>query len=272
MGSWVDFALNRNSLFFLNIASQTTMKLPNLFSAIVLIWMAIIPIAADADITVTGIIRDFNDTHPDFEQGLWDFDPVLGMVQSTLSHDRKPVWTGIAGGHVNTHESFNQWYRDIPGINQSMDYSITMTEIGTSGIFEYSSNSFFPIDNQLWGNQGRPHNYHFTYELEMDFAYQVGQHFQFTGDDDVWVFIDDQLVVDLGGIHPAASGEIDLDTLGLAVGQNYKLNFFFAERQTNASNFTIQTSIANLETSVPEPASACLILASSALMLLQRRR
>ena len=67
--------------------------------------------------------------------------------------------------------------------------------------------------------------------------------FSFDGDDDLWVFINDELVVDLGGVHPAVSGSVDLDTLGLTIGETYDFDLFFAERHTTQSNFRIDTSI-----------------------------
>ena len=52
--------------------------------------------------------------------------------------------------------------------------------------------------------------------------YRGGEVFNFRGDDDVWVFINKALVVDLGGVHGAMEGRISLDTLNLTTGKNYE--------------------------------------------------
>ena len=84
-------------------------------------------------------------------------------------------------------------------------------------------------------------------ELGAEFEYVPGQTFYFRGDDDVWVFIDSQLVVDIGGVHGPVEGKVDLDTLGLIKGQTYQFKLFFAERHCCGSNFKMVTSI-NLRT------------------------
>jgi len=62
-------------------------------------------------------------------------------------------------------------------------------------------------------HQGRAHNYHFTSEIRYWFEYQGGESLAFRGDDDVWVFLNGKLAVDLGGIHNPLNGSVSLDSV-----------------------------------------------------------
>jgi fibro-slime domain-containing protein len=193
------------------------------------------------------IVRDFSDTHPDFESDFFSGDE-RGMVEELLGPDDKPVRTSTARS-ITSDDSFYSWYRDVDGVNLPTQIDLQLVE-STQGnaLFEYSNFSFFPIDDQLLGNEGRTHNYHFTLEAVTEFRYVGGEVFTFIGDDDIWVFINRRLAIDIGGLHTTLEGSVQLDAIAqehdLVVGEVFPLHIFFAERHTVASNFTIETSIA----------------------------
>jgi fibro-slime domain-containing protein len=148
-------------------------------------------------------------------------------------------------------EAFDQWYRDVPGVNLTggLELPLVATDSETEEfpVFSFGSDAFFPIDGQLLGNQGRVHNYHFTLEAYSIFRYIGGERFTFSGDDDLWVFINRRLAIDLGGLHVPLTGTVDLDLsaerLQLELGGVYEFHLFFAERHTVDSNFHIQTTL-----------------------------
>jgi fibro-slime domain-containing protein len=195
-------------------------------------------------------VRDFTTDHPDFET--FDGDYVFpGLVNTTLGADGKPVhaWDGPTA-QTNGPEFFAQWYNDTPGVNQSMPLTITLTDMG-GGLHVYDNKEFFPVDGQGFGNEGWEHNFHFTTEIHTLFVYKGGEKFTFEGDDDLWLFINKKLAIDLGGLHPPALGTVDLDAraaeLGIEIGKQYEMAIFHAERHTTWSNFHIETTISCFE-------------------------
>lgn len=219
-------------------------------------------------------LRDFQPTtHPDFEayQGINDIG--CGMVAPELGPDTKPVFVSGIGTKkrvtagdwdhltvascddwdwapqpvVTSQASFDQWYRDVPNVNQTFQLDVTLVDDGT-GRLAYDTTAFFPLDGMGFGNTpGQQHNFHFTTEGHVKFGYIAGQKFTFRGDDDMWVFVNGKLALDLGGVHRPISATIDFDAqaadLGIHAGGTYQMDIFHAERHTNESNFRIETNI-----------------------------
>lgn len=208
---------------------------------------------------LTGLVRDFKAKeemggHPDFE-AFSGRDASPGIVQDMLGADQKPVYKPAAdmpmvsmyGQQTTNKERYDQWYRNTDGVNQAIEFTVPLVP-GANGISTYDNGAFFPIDGQGFGNyKNSGHNFSFTFELHTEFAYKGGEVFKFTGDDDLWVFVNKHLGIDLGGLHPEVSQSISLDMVakafGLEIGKTYPLDLFHAERHTNASHFRVETSI-----------------------------
>jgi fibro-slime domain-containing protein len=149
---------------------------------------------------------------------------------------------------IMSGSSFDQWYHTTAGTNIELPGELPLTIDPATNNSVFDTTSFFPIDGQGFMNTpGQQHNYHFTTEIHVKFKYETGQIFTFRGDDDLWIFVNNQLALDVGGQHQALEGTINFDTqagmLGITAGQSYPMDIFHAERQTTASNFRIETNI-----------------------------
>lgn len=224
----------------------------------------------ECDGIIPVVFRDFTQDHPDFEMDFSGDGVRLNLIAKTLGTDGKPVFASSLGcpARQGTQEcrtdynadrpvitsatTFDQWYRDVGGTtNMKFDRELELVEDQNTGLYKYTSSDFFPIGPMEGFGitpPGQGKNFLFTTEIHLTFTYVANQKFSFRGDDDLWIFINKQLALDLGSMHGVESGTIDFDAqaaaLGITPGRAYSMDIFHAERHTSASNFTIETNIA----------------------------
>jgi fibro-slime domain-containing protein len=229
-------------------------------------------------IEVAATYRDFislpaaNATkHPDFEAFGGD-DVTPNLMQWLLGADGKPLFnnqcdaaaapypeafprTGVCpyNQQMTNERNFNQWYRDVLGVNLTKVERLQLLR-QAEGVYSVNSSSFYPWDGDAnsWVGRGNEltyadHDFGFTSEVRTYFEYTAdtaAPTLRFSGDDDLWVFINRRLAVDIGGTHVETERFVTLDAatatqLELEAGRIYELALFHAERSTDSSNFNL---------------------------------
>ncbi len=123
------------------------------------------------------------------------------------------------------------------------------TDMGEAKVPAEYGYSAWPWESDVFNTNVAPHNFYFTTEVQTWIEYTAATNatLEFTGDDDVWVFVNGILAVDLGGIHVPENGQVTISSatatkFGLVEGGVYNITVFQAERRMEGSSFRLTLS------------------------------
>jgi fibro-slime domain-containing protein len=218
----------------------------------------------------------------------------FGIAAEYLDAEGRPELSGdnlydpvTNSGPPHDQPSFAKWYRTSSTLDPTGNIEVVgelVLDETSNNVYEFSSDDhppgFFPLDDPAMGSVGWPaesmyseklhipsagtelRNFGFTTEVHYFFVYQGDEVLSFSGDDDLWVFVDGFLCLDVGGLHPSRRGEMNFADPAQAAdpandgspaqeavvrackarlteGEVYEVAIFHAERHTGASNFSL---------------------------------
>ena len=197
------------------------------------------------DSTIPGLLKKIDDKG----NVIFNYAEPGFFVDSNYSNNYRASWTSRA------EERFlRKVYKNYTLVfNRNGDtYTLSGVEDGGKNWVTGAGNNFYPLDKVLpsYEESERGNNHNNYFGMRYDVTFKIGDYvgplnYKFTGDDDLWVVLDGKkIVIDLGGIHSAATGNVDLwNYIGQAANlteaqkqQTHTLTILYMERGAGASN------------------------------------
>lgn len=189
---------------------------------------------------------------------------TIGELQYFFHPSPAPgqIWDGVNSGLSFQSNIFtnNFW---------PMDYAFSKSDDlwgqkGNTGYFNrVATNHDFPT-----GDDGRAHNWFFGMNFAISFSltadYEGPLEYYFFGDDDLWVFLDNKLVCDIGGVHSSVGEYVNLrDYLPAGEAGQHTLSFFYTERGASGSTCYMSFTLPSVSSATTSRDTGSLQIAKS---------
>lgn len=117
----------------------------------------------------------------------------------------------------------------------------------------FNNTNFFPLNpnknfniNPINNNPNKK-NFLFTTKIHLNFTYKTNQIFTFHNNNNLWIFVNNQITLNLKNIHKPKQNTIDFDTitnlLKITPNNIYTMDIFHTKQHTSNSNFHFKTNI-----------------------------
>ena len=214
------------------------------------------------------------------ENGLWEFDSYKGMYPSqafTPLNDladsvKNEKCTGTCATAATLREEYGGIRYGMASNDLAKNFISDKAQQALGDVYDWSLIEpktglpyidLYPVTAGEFADGDKPNvydvlswddrvksegNQHFCLETHSMFTYRPGAFLAVRGDDDIWVFVDNKLAIDLGGLHMPAPGYVNLDeftgsTGKLVAGEIYDFDMFLCDRRTTMSNLHILTNL-----------------------------